>query len=128
MDVISQWVKLLASAEQCLSKAEVKADPSFAKEYLLSTPAIWAALYTTFNAKMSAEALNWSQHTKYSPPTTMTELFTAFSLKTLVDHLSTHPMYNKQQLNVTTLSDLLTDMYKFQNLCKKVYKGILNRQ
>ena len=78
---------------------------------------------------MAAEVFTWSQHTEAPPPTTMTELFTAFTLKTLVDHLSTHPVYHKQQLKVTTFSDLPTDVYKqFQGLCKMAYEGILNRQ
>ena len=99
------------------------------KDYLSSTPAIRAALYTTFNAKIAAEVFTWSQHTESPPPTTMTELFTAFTLKTLVDHLSTHPVHHKQQLKVTTFSDLPKDVYKqFQGLCRMAFEGILNRQ
>ena len=132
VDEISQHVKLLPSPEQYLRKAGVEADPSLPtkyKDYLSSTPAIRAALCTTFNAKMAAEVLTWSQHTESPPPTTMTELFTAFSLKTLVDYLSTHPVYHKQQLKVTTFSDLPTDVYKqFQGLCRMAYQGILNQQ
>ena len=132
VDKISRHVGLLPSVEQHLSKAEVEADPSLPlkyKEYLSSTPAIRAALYTTFNAKMAAEVFTWNQHTESPPPTTMTELFTTFTLKTLVDHLSTHPVYHKQQLKVTTFSDLPTDVYKqFQDLCRMAYEGILNRQ
>ena len=129
---ISRHVKLLPSPEQYLSKTEVEADPSLPvkyKDYLSSTPAIRAALYTTFNAKTAAEVFTWSQHTESPPPTTMTELFTAFTIKTLVDHLSTHPVHHKQQLKVTTFSDLPTDVYKqFQDLCRMAYEGILNRQ
>ena len=125
-------LKLLPSVEQYLSKAEVEADPFLPtkyKDYLSSTPAIRAALYTTFNAKVAAEVFTWIQHTELPPPTTMTELFTAFTLKTLVDHLSTHPVYHKQQLKVTTFSDLPTDVYKlFQDLCRIAYEGILKRQ
>ena len=132
VDEISRPVKLVPSVEQYLSEAQVKADPSLPtkyKDYLTSTPAIRAALYTTFNAKMAAEVFTWSQHTESPPPTTMTKLFTAFTLKTLVDHLSTHPVYHKQQLKVTTFSDLPTDVYKqFQDLCRMAYEGILNRQ
>ena len=128
VDEISGRVTL----EQYLSEAEVEADPSLLtkyRDYLSSTPAIRAALYTTFNAKMAAEVFTWSQHTESPPPTTMTELFTAFTLKTLVDHLSTHPVHQKQQLKVTTFSDLPTDVYKqFQDLCRMAYEGILNRQ
>ena len=131
VDEISQHVKLLPSPEQYLSTAEVEADPSLPtkyKDYLSSTPAIRATLYTTFNAKLAAEVFTWSQHTESPPPTTKTELFTAFTLKTLVDHLSTHPVYYKQQLKVTTFSDLPTDVYKqFQDLCRMAYVG-LNRQ
>ena len=72
---------------------------------------------------------SWSQHTESPPPTTITELFTAFTLKTLVDHLSTHPVHHKQQLKVITFSDLPTDVYKqFKGLCRMAYEGILNRQ
>ena len=132
MDEIPPHVKLLLSVEQYLNKPEVEADPSLPTkytDYLSSTPAIRAALYTTFNAKMAAEVFTWSQHTESPPPTTMTELFTAFTLKTLVDHLSTPPVYHKQQLKVTTFSDLPTDVYKqFHDLCRMAYEDILNRQ
>ena len=132
MDVISQHVKLLPSVEQYLSKAEVEADPSLPtkyKDYLSSTPAIRAALYTTFNARMVAEVFTWSQHTKSSPPTTMTELLAAFTLKILVDHLSTHTVDHQEQLKVTAFRDLPTDVHQqFQDLCRMAYEGILNRQ
>ena len=119
--------------EHYISKAEAEAQPSsFAakfNDYLSSNPVIRAAMYTPVTAKMAAEVFTWSQHTEYLPPTTMTELFTAFTLKTLADHLSTHPVYHKQQLKVTTFSDLPTDVYKqFQDLCRMAYEGILNRQ
>ena len=133
---ITQHVEILTSAkdqiDHYISKAEAEAQPwSFAAkitEYLSSNPSIRAAMYTLVTAKMAAEVFTWSQHTE-SPPTTMTELFTAFTLKTLVDHLSTHPVYYKQQLKVTTFTDLPTDVYKqFQGLCRMAYEGILNRQ
>ena len=134
---ITQHVEVLTSAkdqiEHYISKAEAEAQPSsFAvkfTDYLSSNPVIRAAMYTPVTAKMAAEVFTWSQHTEAPPPTTMTELFTAFTLKTLVDHLSTHPVYHKQQLKVTTFSDLPTDVYKqFQDLCRMAYEGILNRQ
>ena len=136
-DRITQHVEILTSAkdqiEHYISKAEAEAQPSsFATkftDYLSSNPVIRAAMYTPVTAKMAAEVFTWSQHTESPPPTTMTELFTAFTLKTLVDHLSSHPVYHKQQLKVTTFSDLPTDVYKqFQGLCRMAYDGILNRQ
>ena len=134
---ISQHVEILTSAkdqiEHYISKAEAEAQPSsFAvkfTDYLSSNPVIRAAMYTPVTAKMAAEVFTWSQHTESPPPTTMTELFTAFTLKTMVDHLLTHPVYHKQQLKVTTFSDLPTAVYKqFQDLCRMAYEGILNRQ
>ena len=134
---IAQHVEVLTSAkdqiEHYISKAEAEAQPSsFAAkftDYLSSNPVIRAGMYTPVTAKMAAEVFTWSLHTESPPPTTMTELFTAFTLKTLVDHLSTHPVYHKQQLKVTTFSDLPTDVYKqFQDLCRMAYEGILNRQ
>ena len=134
---ISQHVEILASAkdqiEHHVSKAEAEAQPSsFATkftDYLSSNPAIRAAMYTPVTAKMSAEVFTWSQLTESPPPTTMTELFTTFTLKTLVGYLSTHPLYHKQQLKVTSFSDLPPDVYKqFLGLCRMAYEGILNRQ
>ena len=134
---ITQHVEILTSAkhqiEHYISKAEAESQPSsFAAkftDYLSSNPVIMAAMYTPVTAKMAAAVFTWSQHTESPPPTTTTELFTAFTLKTLVDHLSTHPVYCKQQLKVTTFSDLPTDVYKqFQNLCRMAYEGIRNRQ
>ena len=132
---ITQHVELLTSAkdqiEHYISKAEAQRSSFAAKftDYLSSNPVIRAAMYTPVTAKMAAEVFTWSQHTEAPPPTTMTELFTAFTLKTLVDHLSTHPVYHKQQLKVTTFCDLPTDVYKqFQGLCRMAYEGILNRQ
>ena len=134
---ITQHVEILTSAKDqiahYISKAEAEAQPSsFAAkftDYLSSYPVIRAAMYTPVTAKMSAEVFSWSQHTESPPPTTMTELFTAFTLKTLVDHLSTHPVYQTQQLKVTTFSDLSADVYKqFRDLCRMAYEGILNRQ
>ena len=134
---ITQHVEILTSSkdqiEHYISKAEAEAQPSSfgAKfpDYLSSNPVIRAAMYTPVTAKMAAEVFTWSQHTESPPPTTMTELFTAFTLKTLVDHLSTHPVHHKQQLKVTTFSDLPTAVYKqFQDLCRIAYEGILNKQ
>ena len=134
---ITQHVEILTSAkdqiEHYISKVEADAhSSSFVAnftDYLSSNPVIRAAMYTPVTAKMAAEVFTWNRHTESPPPTSMTELFTAFTLKTLVDHLSTHPMYHKQQLNVTTFSDLPADVYKqFQDLCRIAYKGILNRQ
>ena len=134
---ISQHVEILASAkdqiEHIISKAEAEAQPSsFATkftDYLSCNPAIRAAMYTPVTAKMSAEVFIWSQLTESPPPTTMTELFTTFTIKTLVGYLSTHPLYRKEHLKVTSFSDLPPDMYKqFLGLCRMAYKGILNRQ
>ena len=86
-------------------------------------------MYTPVTAKMTAEVFTWSLHTESPPPATVTELFTAFTLRTLVDHLSTHPVYHNEHLKVTTFSNLPTDVYKqFQVLCRMAYEGILNRQ
>ena len=129
-DRITQHVEILASAKDqiahYINKAVAEAQPSsFAAKfnnYLSSNPAIRAAMYTPVTAKMAAEVF---KRTESSSHTTMTELFTAFTIKTLVDHL--HPVYHKQQL--TSFSDLPTDVYKqFQDLCRMAYEGILNRQ
>ena len=134
---MTQHVEILTSAkdqiEHYISKAEAEVQPTlFAvkfTDYLLSNPVIRAAMYTPVTAKISAEVFTLSQHNELPPPTTMTELFTAFTLKILANHLSTHPVHHKRQLKVTTFNDLPTVVYKqFQHLCRMAYEGILNRQ
>ena len=134
---ISQQVEILLSAKDqithYISKAEAEAQPtsiaSKFTDYLSSNPVISAAMYTPITAKMSTDLFMWSNCTDLPPPTTMSELFTAFTLKALIDHLSTHPVYCNQQLNVATFDNLPTDIYEqFQGLCKMAYDGILNRQ
>ena len=120
---------LLPLVEQYLSKAEVEADPSLPikyKDYLSLNPAIRAALYTAFNARISAEVFTWSYYTDSSHPITITELLTAFTFKTLVDHSLAHTV---QQLRITIFNDLPVDIYKqFHSLCRMAYEGILNRK
>jgi len=130
VDSVTVPAKLLPSVKQYLSRAVV-ADPSLTTKYsscLAASVGCVEATYTPFNAKMSAEVFAWSQLTESPPPTTMTELFTSFTLKTLVGYLSTHPLYCKQQLKVTSFRDLPPDVYKqFLDLCRMAYEGILNR-
>ena len=119
---IFQHVEILTSAKDQIEHYTSKTG-------LSHNPAIRAAMYTPITAKMTDEVFTWRQQTESPLPTTMTELFTAFTLKTLVDHLSAHPVYHKQQLKITTFSDLPADVYKqFQDLCKMAYEGILNWQ
>ena len=123
---ISQHVEILGSAKD---QIEYYTSKTKFTDYLSSNPVVRAAMYTPVTAKMTAEVFTWSLHTESPPPTTMTELFTAFTLKTLVEHLSTHPVYQKQQLKVTTFNNLPTDVWKqFQDLCRMAYGGIMNRQ
>ena len=133
---ISEHVEILASAkdqiDHYINKAKGKAQPGlFADKfthYLSSNPVIKAAMYTPVTAKMSAEVFTRSQHTK-SPPTTMTELFTVFTLNTVLDYLSRDIVHHKQMLKVTTFNELPQDVYKqFQGLCRMAYEGLVNRQ
>ena len=134
---ISQHLEILTSAKDQIShyisqaKTETQSSSFVAKytDYLSANPVIRAAMYTPITAKMSTEVFTRIQQNMSPPPTTMTELFASFTLKTLVDHLSTHSVYHKLQLKVTTFSDLPADLYKqFHGLCKMAYEGILNSQ
>ena len=87
--------------EHYISKAEAEAQSSsFAAkftDYLSSNPVIKSAMYTPVTAKMTAEVFSWSNTPSHPSHHYMNELFTAFTLKMLVDNLSMHPVYHKQQ-------------------------------
>ena len=71
------------------AKAETQPSSFVAKltDYLSVNPLIRAAMYTPITAKMCTEVFTRNQHDQLPPATTVTELFTTLTLKTLADHL-----------------------------------------
>ena len=132
-DRISQHTELLALAKEEVenkiggiihaihSMTEYELGFDF-KTYIESNPVMRAAIYTPVSAAIVEQVFKSAPH---NPPTTVTELYSAFVLKRLEQYLTEHPKYSDIKMKVRTLSDLpervLAD---FQRLCGLAYEGV----
>ena len=132
-DRISQHTELLALAKEEVeneirgiiitihSMTESESGFDF-KTHIESNPMIRAAMYTPVSAAIVEQVFKSSPH---NPPTTVTQLYSAYVLMRLEQYLTEHPKYSDMKMKVRTLSDLpervLTD---FHQLCKLAYLGV----
>ena len=138
-DRISQHTELLALAKEQVErhKKEISDEQALfstntakrAKLYLFeflqyieSNPIILAAMYTPVSAAIVEQVFKASPD---NPPTTVTQLYSAYVLMRLEQYLTEHPKYSDMKMKVRTLSDLpervLTD---FHQLCRVAYLGV----
>ena len=132
-DRISQHTELLALAKEEVeneirgiiitihSMTESESGFDF-KTHIESNPMIRAAMYTPVSAAIVEQVFKLSPH---NPPTTVTQLYSAYVLMRLEQYLTEHPKYSDMKMKVRTLSDLpervLTD---FHQLCRLAYLGV----
>ena len=128
-DRISQHTELLALAKeevekQIVSMAEGAADdsdPDFVK-YLKFNPVIRAAMYTPVTAAIVGQVFKSIPH---NPPTTVTQLYSAYVLMRLEHYLTQHPKYSDRNMKVRTLGDLPEGVLaEFWRLCALAYEGV----
>ena len=132
-DRISQHTELLALAKEEVeneirgiiitihSMTESESGFDF-KKHIESNPMIRAAMYTPVSAAIVEQVFKSSPH---NPPTTVTQLYSAYILMRLEQYLTEHLKYSDMKMKVRTLSDLpervLTD---FHQLCRLAYLGV----
>ena len=128
-DRISQCTELLPLAKeevvgQIVSMAEEAADdsdPDFVK-YLKFNPVIRAAMYTPVTAAIVGQVFKCAPH---NPPTTVTQLYSAYVLMRLEHYLTQHPKYSDRNMKVRTLGDLPEGVFaEFWRLCALAYEGV----
>ena len=92
------------------------------KTHIELNPMIRAAMYTPVSAAIVEQVFKSSPD---NPPTTVTQLYSAYVLMRLEQYLTEHPKYSDMKMKVRTLSDLpereLTD---FHQLCRLAYLGV----
>ena len=83
---------------------------------------IRAAMYTPVSAAIVEQVFKSAPH---NPPTTVTQLYSAFVLMRLEQHLSEHPKYSDMNIEVRTLADLPERVLEdLQRLCGLAYEGV----
>ena len=132
-DRISQHTELLALAKEDVeneirgiiikihSMTESESGFDF-KTHIESNPMIRAAMYTPVSAAIVEQVFKSSPH---NPPTTVTQLYSAYVLMRLEQYLTENPKNSDMKMKVRTLSDLpervLTD---FHQLCRRACFGV----
>ena len=91
-------------------------------EYIEAHPVILAAMYTPVTAAIVGQVFKCAPH---NPPTTVTQLYSAYVLMRLEHYLTQHPKYSDRNMKVRTLGDLPEGVLaEFWRLCALAYEGV----
>ena len=132
-DRMSQHTELLALAKEEVENvtramivaihSQTSSDSGFDfLQFIESNPVIHAAMYTPVSGAIVEQVFKSAPH---NPPTTVTQLYSAFVLMRLEQHLSEHPKYSDMNIKVRTLADLPERVLEdLQRLCGLAYEGV----
>ena len=130
-DRISQHTELLALAKEevenqmraiAVAEGTVGLSPFDFMTYIDSNPVMRAAMYTPVTAAIIEQVFKCAPH---NPPTTVTQLYSAYVLMRLEHYLTQHPKYSDRNMKVRTLGDLPEGVLaEFLRLCALAYEGV----
>ena len=127
-DRISQHTELLAIAREHVDKQKREISEQALSsaldffQYIESHPVILAAMYTPVTAAIVEQVFKSAPH---NPPTTITQLHSAYVLMRLEHYLTVHPKYSDMNIKVRTMADLPEEVSAdFQQLCALAYEGV----
>ena len=126
-DRMSQHTELLALAKEEVEMVAIHSQTSSDSrfdflQFIKSNPMIRAAMYTPVSAAIVEQVFKSAPH---NPPTTVTQLYSAFVLMRLEQHLSEYPKYSDMNIKVRTLADLPERVLEdLQRLCGLAYEGV----
>ena len=91
-------------------------------QWIEANPMIRAVMYTPVTAAIVEQVMRWAPH---NPPITVTQLYSAYVLMRLEQHLSEDPNYRHKKMKVRSLADLPERvMGDLQRLCGLAYEGV----
>ena len=132
-DRLSQHTELLALAKEEVENetrammihihSKTSSDSGFDfLQWIEANPMIRVAMYTPVTAAIVEQVMRWAPH---NPPTTVTQLYSAYVLMRLEQHLSEDPKYKHKKIKVRSLADLPERvMGDLQRLCGLAHKGV----
>ena len=98
-------------------------------DYVNYYPAMKAVMHTPVTANIVTDVFKWSRDMESNPPTTVTQLYTAYTCKLLMQHFSGHKAYGKQSWKIGSLEDLPPDVHQqLLALSKLAWEGIMIQQ
>ena len=98
-------------------------------DYLDRTPAIRAAMHTPMATRITLEVFHWRQETGSPLPSTVTDLYTAYTCLLVHTHLDNNPLLGLKSWKSNNFRDLPEPVNKmFIGLCQRAYKGLVDSQ
>ena len=98
-------------------------------DYVHSNPSVKASMNTPVTANILAEVFQWSKDIESLPPTTMTKLYTAYTCKLLMEHLSRKMADGKKACKILSLEDVPPDVEKeLEAICQLAWEGIVEQK
>ena len=98
-------------------------------DYVNYYPAMKAAMHTPVTANIVTDVFKWSRDMESISPTTVTQLYTVYTCKLLMQHFSGHKAHGKQSWKIGSLEDLPPDVHQqLLALSKLAWEGIMIQQ
>jgi Ran GTPase-activating protein (RanGAP) involved in mRNA processing and transport len=96
------------------------------KDYVENNPSIKAFMHTPVTADIVAEVFQWSRETESTPPTTMTQMYAAFTCNLLMQHLSSR---TGGFWRIKSLDEAPTEVKgRLLEMCRLAWDGIVKQQ
>ena len=98
-------------------------------DYVNLNPSVKAAMYTPVTADIVAEVFQWSRDIESPPPTTLTQLYTAFTCKLLMQNLSSRKTEDRKSWKIRSLEEVPADVREgLLEMCRLAWEGVVEQQ
>ena len=98
-------------------------------DYINLNPSVKAAMHTPVTADIVAEVFQWSQDIESPPPTTLTQLYTTFTCKLLMQNLSSRKAEGRKSWKIRSLEEVPAHVKKrLLKMCRLAWEGIVEQQ
>ena len=98
-------------------------------DYVNLNPSVKAAMHTPVTADIVAEVFQWSRDIESPPPTTLTQLYTGFTCKLLMQNLSSRKAEGRKSWKIRSLEEVPADVKEgLLKMCKLAWEGIVGQQ
>ena len=129
---IDQHIEIVSTPKiqfsRVLTGDKVRSDNKFI-DYVNLNPSVKAAMHTPVTADIVAEVFHWSRDIESPPPTTLTQLYTAFTCKLLCQNLSSRKEKGRKSWKIRFLKEVPAGVKKgLLKMCRLAWEGIVEQQ
>ena len=98
-------------------------------DYVNLNHSVKAAMHTPVTADIVAEVFQWSRDFESPPSTTLTQLYTAFTCKLLMQNLSSRKGEGRKSWKIRSLEEVPADVKEgLLRMCRLAWEGVVEQQ